>query len=113
VQPLEFFHRTQTTGRPKLTHNLVFATLIMSWRPKPTRGRLLQFDSFKETVERKIEIQTSLFPVGHNVEAGGQLIVQRCDYGVVLKFGAISRPKLVEVAAGQFQPSRERITSDY
>src|SRR5262249_33221286 len=92
--------------------DFMFATLIVSWRTETTGRGAFELDALKIAVKGKVEIETSLFAVGDDVEAGGGLVVDGGDDGVFLKFGAVSLAELIEVGAGEFEPARERVAAD-
>src|SRR4051812_5808725 len=90
----------------------MFSALVMRRRPEPAGGSAFEFDPFKETVERKIEIKARLFAVGDDVQTCSELITNRSRDGVVDQFGAVLGTELVEVRGCEFEPGRERVAAD-
>jgi hypothetical protein len=69
--------------------------------------------SLQKAVEREIEIEPGLLAIRDDIEPGLELVVQGGDHGIVDHFLAVGFAELVEVSAGEFEPSRERITADH
>ena len=72
-----------------------------SWAGGPKRrgGVALELDAVEEAVEGEVEVEPGLLAVGDHVEAGGDLVVDGGDDGVVLQLAAVVGAELVEVGA--------------
>jgi hypothetical protein len=90
----------------------VLAPLIVRRRTETPRRCRFQFDAFDEAVERKVEIEPRLLAVGDDIEVGVHLILDRDGDGVVDQLGAIRLAELRQMLAGEFEPTRERITAN-
>ena len=113
AQPLELTDDAEPVGGSELAGDLMAAALVVGgWTESPRRGAL-QLDAGEEAVEREVEVEAGLLTVGDHVEAGGDLIVDGGDGGVVLQLGAIGRAELVEVLDGEEQPAGQRIAADH
>src|SRR5436190_239766 len=64
------------------------------------------------SVEREVEIEPRLLPVGDDVQSRGSLVMNGGQDGVVLQFSAVGLAELLQMRTGQFQPARKRITAD-
>jgi hypothetical protein len=53
-----------------------------------------------------------LLAIRDDIEAGGNLIVNRCDDSIVLQFAAIIASELIEVLTREFEPSGKRIAAN-
>jgi hypothetical protein len=95
-----------------LADDFVFSALVMRGRTKSARRSIFEFNALKIAVEGEIEIEARLFAIGDDIEAGSHLVMDGGDDGVFLKFGAIGFADLVEVRAGEFEPTGERVTAD-
>src|SRR6185369_6346900 len=62
--------------------------------------------------EREIEIEAGLLAIGHDIKAGGDLIVECANDGVVLHLGEVFFAKGVQILAGLLQPGGKRIAAD-
>ena len=113
LQSFEFLDCAEPTRSTNFTQYLVFASLVMGGRTKPARRRTLEFNAFEISVERQVKIEPRLFAIRDHIQAGRQLIVYRCDYGVILKFRAVSRAKLVQVLTRELQPAWKRIATNH
>ena len=82
----------------------MFAALIVRRRAEAAWRRAFELQAFKESVERKIEIEARLFAIRDYVEAGGDLIVNRRDDGVLLHLRDIRGPELAEMRACELEP---------
>src|SRR5437899_6595910 len=63
-------------------------------------------------VEREVEVETRLLPVGDHVQARGSLVMNGGQDSVVLQFSAVSLAELLQMRTGQLQPARKGITAD-
>ncbi len=88
------------------------AALIVRRRAKPPPRRCFRRDPFEKAVERQIEIQPRLLAVSDHIQPRRKLIVDRRDDRVVLHLGNVIGAELIQIPAGKFQPSRQRIAAD-
>jgi hypothetical protein len=112
LEPFEFLDCAQAARCTEFSHDGVLAALVVRGRSEPSRRFRFQFDPFKETVEREIEIQAGLLAVSNHVQAGCDLIVKRRNDSVILQLGAVCRAEVVQMLAGKFEPTRKRVTTD-
>src|SRR5687768_18526161 len=72
----------------------------------------LEFEAVQERVEREIEVEARLFPIGDHVEPGAELIPDRRPDRVASRLLAVIRAELVEVRSRQLQPAGKRVAAD-
>ena len=112
LEALEIVNRAQPFGRLERTADLVFAALVVGRRAEASPRRALKVDALEEAVKRQVEVEPRLFAVGDHVESGGVLVVHRCGHGVVDHFIAVGVAELLEVLAGELQPTGEGVAAD-
>src|SRR5262249_7350403 len=106
------FNNSQAARRAQFAGDSVFTALIVRGRPETARQSLFQFDAFQKAVERQVEIEPRLLAISDHVQTGGDLIVNRRDHGVFLKLSAIRFPELIQMLAGEFEPTGKWIAAD-
>ena len=89
------------------------AALVVRWRTEAAQRRGFQFDPFEKAVERQIEIEPRLFAVGNDVKPCFELVVNCDQDGVFDQFLAVGFAELVQVPAGEFEPTGKRVAADH
>jgi len=112
AQSLEFGDRPQAAWCRQFARDLVPATLVMGGRAKAPRARRLQGNPLEKAVERQVEIEPRLLAVGDDIQAGGQLILNRHHGGVLLHLFEVVSTKGLELAGREFQPARKGVAAN-
>jgi hypothetical protein len=112
LQALEFFDDAEATWGGEFACDFVFATLVVCGRAKTTRLCGFEFEAGQKAIKRQIEIEPCLLAIRDDIEAGGNLIVNRCDDSIVLQFAAIIASELIEMLDGEFEPAGKRIAAN-
>ena len=99
-------------GRAEFADDLVFSALVVGGRAEAPRRGGFEFDALDVAIEREVEIEAGLFAIGDDIEAGGELVVERGDDGIVLDLGAVGGTEAVEVGGGEFEPRGKRVAAD-
>jgi hypothetical protein len=95
LQALEFLDGAESVRRAQFAGDAMFSALIV-------RGR----------TPGEIEIEPRLLAVGDDIEAGGELIVQRGDDGIVLHLREIVGAEALELRARGLEPGGKGIAAD-
>src|SRR5262249_47313049 len=112
LQSFPFFNNSQTARRAQFAGDSVFTALIVRGRPETARQSLFQSDSFQKTEERQVKIERRLLAISDHVKTGGDLVVNRRNHRVFLQFSAIRFAELIQMLAGEFEPTWERVAAD-
>ena len=76
------------------------------------RRRTFELYAFDVTIEREIKIEPRLFSIGDNIETCRYLVVNGCDYGIVLEFCTVGSAELIEVSTGKLKPTGEWVAAN-
>jgi hypothetical protein len=71
--------------------------LIVGGGTETARRAAFEFNPAQMSVERKIEIQPRLLSIGNDVQPSGGLIVYGGQDRIVLQFGSICFPELIQM----------------
>ena len=101
---------TEAAGRLQRADDPMPAALVVRGGTEPPGDNRLGIHAVQKPVERQVEIQARLFPIGHDIQTRRPLIVQRTHHRIVLCFGKVGGAESVEMLGGEFQPTGKRIT---
>ena len=108
LQAIELLNHTEAARSLQRTDDAMPAALVVRRGTEPPGDTRLGIHAFEKSIERQVEVQTRLFPIGHDVQTRRPLIVQRTHHRIVLRFGKVGGSESIEVLGGELQPTRER-----
>ena len=112
LQAIELLNHTEAARSLQRADDAMPAALVVRRGTEPPGDDRLGIHAVQESIERQVEVQARLFPIGHDIQTSRPLIVQRTHHRIVLRLGKVGGSESIEVLGGELQPTGKRIAAD-